>query len=767
MSKPSFLFSRDDNSPFYNPQQADFTRALIDLGMTKGVQVVTSVAVLPGNTLTPKLTNGCTFYVTLDANLTVAAPSLVRSNNATVDPGTNVRFVFVQDATGSRTVTWNGAYGSPMALTPAALSHSIYDFILLGDGTLMQPRAAVIPGRSEPTTADIRDFASNVMNNNATADTTALVAAAAFISSNSDSSSPRPGKVKFPRGNLTLTTPLTIYGSSSTASCWEGVNGRSRGPDGTVIQWGGGNTMSPMLHLLGMNASLFKDFSFNALQDSTHAARFCIWSETNQRNGGAASSGMQFENIWYTGWGHLGAGHVFGDEVRSTLTLTGVSGNFVPGEFVIDNLSDGVATVGTWDGSSSLYIQQLIGSSFTTVGSTITGVTSGATGTISVNTIDPAYQGNLEFSEARWVNCGFQGTQIVDITDIRAGWAGLAAFGGNNNKNYTVVNPVFDGSRYGIDTGIAGSGFFRCGGLTASDIGHNGAGWLMRFGGGQVSLDNPEFENGASNCRSGFLKTAASCVTTVIEGEMYGLLPADNYAIKNSGILNMFGTHLGADSGNAQIQTGGLLGLYGVGWRENFSGSLPLYDGSNNPLGLNGNADFSRNNDSHVIAQNCVANAAGNVVKLPDLYLVPLSPSRNQLNDNGITNNTVVQRGRLSCSDEIRTITFTNVKAQSGSNDIALTPAKAIIRGVVLDLTQVFLGGSIASVTMSVGIDTNHTKYLGAQDVFTATGQFTTFTPALAPWAGDNLKAFFAFTGAAVSALTQGSVTIYILYEKL
>lgn len=630
-----------------------------------------------------------------------------------------------------------------------------------------QPFKSVLRGKD---VWDIRDFATNVMNGNATQDTAALVAACAKISSDSNSANARPGTILFPRGNLLLTTPLTIYGSAGSASSLIGTNGRSRGPDGTCITWAGGNSMSPMLHLLGMNASLIQGIAFNGFQDATHLARFCVWAETNQRNGGAGSSGLKFQDCWFTGYGNLGAGLVIGDEVRTTLTVNTLVGSFIVGEQVL-NSQDGIATVLIWDGATQLKIGQLMGNSFTTATVTLLGLTSGATATIASSSIDGAYLGNLQCSELVVDHCGFQGTEISDQTDKRAGWAGIATFGVGNNKNYTVINPVIDGMRYGIDTGIGGSGFFHVEGASGSTIGHAGKGFFARFGGGQVTWDGGDFENGGTSCKGGVFYLAAGGSMTVNAGEFFGYPPTDQYMIKNAGILNMFGSHLGADTGNAQIQTDpaiGTLGLYGVGWRENFAGYLPIFDGSNNPLGLNGSADYARGATSNVIAENCLSNITGNAVILPDIYGRPISPLRNQLWDNGINAAVVVnRRGALSASCEVRTFDFNLVKSAGGTVEFADTPAKAVIRGVLIDVTTPFKGGALTAVVCRIGNDGSDNAYLADQDVWTAAGQFQSFTPVVAPWAGGTLKAKFSPTTAAISALTQGSVTIYVFYEKL
>lgn len=612
---------------------------------------------------------------------------------------------------------------------------------------------------------DIRDLATNVMNGNSTNDTDAYLAAIALTSNASNGSGAKPGVINFPRGTLSIEQGGTLYGSSSTAMAWRGVNGRSGGPDGTVIRWKG-PAKGVMLHAYGLNSTLFEGICFYGRPASgTALARFCVWLDSNQVNGGSGSSDVKFRDCTFTSFGYYGCGVVVGDEIRATLTVSGAVGTFQVGELVLDQTTDGVATVGTWNGSTSLYVKEMLGSSFTTPGTTIVGMTSGATATVTSVAIDANYPGSHQVSEAVFDHCHFLGTQIIGDNAL-SGWAGLAAFSAGNTKDFEVLSPRFDGTRYGVDG--FGSGYLKVRGPAAGNIGHSEKGALCRVGPCNLEWGPGDFENGGASCRARIFDIGQLCTATITQGEYFGLLPSDGYAIKNSGVTTMIGTKLGADSGTAKIQLGnGSLTLLGCSWREDFTGSLPVYDGSNNPIGGNGSADYSRGASNPLVALGCLANIGTTPRVLPNLFGTPLSPLRNQLWDNGITNNTVVQRGALSCSDEVRTLSFTNVKAQSGSNDIALTPGKAIIRGIVIDVTQVFSGGLLSAVTMSVGIDSDHTKYMAAKDVFTSATQFTSLTPVLAPWTGDYLKAFFTFTGATSAALTQGSVTVYVLYEKL
>lgn len=606
-------------------------------------------------------------------------------------------------------------------------------------------------------TYDIRDLGSGgVLTGDSDKDTQALEDAVDLVTNDSDGSNSRPGVVLFPRGQLLLESQLSLYGTSATASSWVGQNGRSRGPDGTEIKWAGGAVNAPMLHCYGLNAFTFDNIAFNG--DSL--ARFCVWAESNERNGGAGSSGVKWRDCVFTSPGERGVGMICGDELRRTLTLSGVTGSFTPGEYVLDNYLDSLGTVVSYS-APTLVVKEIIGGGFATNGGTLTGLTSGATATLDGQSVVSGYSGNRQFSEAVWDHCMFQGSGSVN------GWAGWATFGANNNKNYTLIHPSFDQTRYGIDGGY-GSGYLTVTNPTGANIGQSQKGAICRAGGYDLLWENGNFENGGSGRARVF--DLSNVKADIIGGEYYGDLPTDNYAVKGWGIINIQSVSFGADTGIPAIQlTGGTLNLDGVNWREDFSGYLPIYDGSDNPLGLSGTADYARGIDSCITARGCVANCNDGISgqrKLPDLYARPLSPHRNQLCDDGVTGITVDKRGILSRSVETRTIPYTKVAA-GASVTFAKNKAKSTIAGIVLDVTQTFRGGAISSMTLKIGDGTTQDLYIAAKDVYTATGQFSQFTPALAPWAGGSVVATFTAGGAAVAALTQGSVTVYVIYEVL
>lgn len=66
-----------------------------------------------------------TVVMTLTGNLTVNAPT-------GAVPGARLRFVFLQDATGSRTVTFNAAFKKNFTVTATASQYSVVEFLYTG-----------------------------------------------------------------------------------------------------------------------------------------------------------------------------------------------------------------------------------------------------------------------------------------------------------------------------------------------------------------------------------------------------------------------------------------------------------------------------------------------------------------------------------------------------------------------------------------------------------------------------------------------------------
>lgn len=116
------------------------------------------------------------------------------------------------------------------------------------------------------------------------------------------------------------------------------------------------------------------------------------------------------------------------------------------------------------------------------------------------------------------------------------------------------------------------------------------------------------------------------------------------------------------------------------------------------------------------------------------------------------------------------TVGFAAVQTAGLTNAITLFAlgAKEVVQSVTIKHTQAFSGGSIATCTMSVGIVGSLTKYVAASDVKQAIGdtvQFGVVTSAGTPEShasSTNVQANFISTVANLSALTQGSVDIWV-----
>ena len=86
---------------------------------------------------TPDLTTGAVLDIgTLTANMTINAPAW----NAT--PGCPLTFLFTQDATGGRTLTWNSVYRTSWQPTSAANAHSSISFQWNGNAGKWEPIAS-------------------------------------------------------------------------------------------------------------------------------------------------------------------------------------------------------------------------------------------------------------------------------------------------------------------------------------------------------------------------------------------------------------------------------------------------------------------------------------------------------------------------------------------------------------------------------------------------------------------------------------------------
>lgn len=621
---------------------------------------------------------------------------------------------------------------------------------------------------------DVRGYGTGVGEGDSDADTTALIAAAAASSASADGTNQKRLVVEFPPVQLLLEEALPkIYGSIAGVLTWRGVNGEGRQNSGrnggSVIRWAGSDTMEPMIHTLGLVDSTFEGLTIDAESATGNRARYCWWAESAQREGGSISTNCKWLNNQFTGFGWMGAGFAAGDEVRGALMMTSVSGTFLPGELVLNTTYSAIAVVVSHVGST-LSVKEVLGN-FSTVGSSIFGIggpgvtASGATATTNGFTVDPNYQGNRQFSEAKWVNNAFNGTGNNGSSTKLAGWAGWQALGGFNNKNMYHGLSRFTGTRYGIDW-VYGSGSMTVTWPIAGPCGHAGKGALFRFAGASVEVITPEFEGGDdTKCR---FYEGGNAQVEFLGGDLTTPMPDDGFGfVHEFGLLRIVGTKLRTNLLPCNIAMGiGPCSLEGVAYFEDFTTNTNLYDtvgGNQVAVG-----DYGRVTERSLKSEGCFANYAGGsgaIRFLPDVNGRRVSPMPNQLLSDGVALGAKLNECFLSATHQTFRLTYSDVISASGNIPFSKTHAKGVIRGIRLDCTTTFRGGTISAMTLSIGHGSSATAYKTAEDVWTAVIDVLSMTAAKCPVTSDYVYAKFTVSGGLLAALTQGVVDVTVYYE--
>lgn len=208
---------------------------------------------------------------------------------------------------------------------------------------------------------------------------------------------------------------------------------------------------------------------------------------------------------------------------------------------------------------------------------------------------------------------------------------------------------------------------------------------------------------------------------------------------------------------------------------------VPIYDGSNNPIGVSiakDNTDFNKNNPHYVRAFGNSTGIFGADINtpLPDFTGSEVIWAAEQyLNDNATAGITIIRNGG-GCY----TVTIPYTVVQAGATvTLGKLPLKFALEDCVMDVTETFTGGTLSAMTAKVGNSATSTNgILLAQDVFTATAQFgrtaaehgadLTTDGRYVVWSGINtLQVTFTPTGDTVNHLTQGSLTLYLRGTKL
>lgn len=118
------------------------------------------------------------------------------------------------------------------------------------------------------------------------------------------------------------------------------------------------------------------------------------------------------------------------------------------------------------------------------------------------------------------------------------------------------------------------------------------------------------------------------------------------------------------------------------------------------------------------------------------------------------------------------TIPYTSFSTASTTNSITLLslPAGGVIHGVKIKHSTAFAGTGITDMTVQVGISGSLNKYASAFDVFTAVSntnfQLSNVVGSENHGAATTILITGTSTGANLSALTAGSVDVWVLMSK-
>lgn len=647
---------------------------------------------------------------------------------------------------------------------------------------------------------DIREFGCNDTPDE-TRDTTALLAAAAECSTIPGGTNKRT-LIKFQPREYRINQQIVLTGNSSSGFLWEGSLGNTFAQLGTSFKWYG-DLRAKMFHLRGVCQSDFQRIAFHG----NSRARYCVHGEWYTTDPaflvGSGSSGVRFSQCSFREYRYHGVGMLCGDGPTYDLTV-GSSANFTVGEAIwIDDpdkhIAEGRAVVLSKPNSTTLRIHEIIGNCTSgVVGRTVRGLESSASTTIgAVSAIVTGTQ-NHQFSECIWDTCSFygwdvdmpnnealMGTEQAFVGNAAASWAAIAWLSGANNKCYKLTGKTsMQGSRYGLDW-YSSSGWLGVDHLGSGNIGNGSMGSLIRTGSaGELMLTNSGFENWAQ----------ARAVVNVgaklsVEGCYFDMIPPqeDQGAFIGPGSYRECTVRNLTDQGKEiRWYTNNNLIIENVEYstyNADFAG-LPIYDGSNNPIGgQKGSSDSlglnypitTRNNTIQHIPSGARHRPpdisrqvsplegrlwtdgmwtawAGNTVYAAGtyrqnhgrLYLCTTggtSGSATAVYPNvagpsgtgtGITDGTCVwsyvaqvamaQPGAVTWRTAKKTVGYLECWANSTSltRQICTVPAGSTIRRVTIDVTTKFIGGTISALTLKSGDGSTSDAYLAAFDAFTA-----------------------------------------------
>ena len=611
------------------------------------------------------------------------------------------------------------------------------------------------------------------------------------------------GTLLLPTGVMILKSPIFVVGNDGTALLIKGQSiGAGGGPVGTAFQWHGTVGYPSMFIVHGCNNFHLESVNFDGGFNSPASG---LVNSIHLNADNTMAPPFTTAVITLTAPVTAGTARIF---TCSQAINPGAAG--VPGVLV-------GAAIGVGAGTTNfeiVYVTAATNTSFTAtcVHNHAAGEKVGGSNPCNNLFIVECSITAPDGPKTAGILCGNEIQQTVQVAEflfrnlVLAGngafgsaYSGIRAIVGGNIKNYSIENSSF----IGFNTAIAGEAFsgnvelkyLTFAGTTAIDILANSSSNLL--------IDNYESESSGNMMLKG-TGGSGSQGATIIQSSYQCGLPDDLYVIDWFGNLTLIGNGFlsGASSGPSvglapRVKCGGISnftptgstqpsGITSIGNYWQFGGpDIPVfYDGSNNALDY---LDFS------VGRRWCVSqfNDYGDEGKYHDKFGALSIVSAAMSNTNASPGIQAGSKGDICDTFSSYTIPFAALQAASTSKTLQLweMPAHTFVTGVVADIITPYSGTGITSVSIQVGtnapaVANNFLKSFSGAAVATFGLVNADLGAALAsatraspigfvpsswpnPTDGDFISLTVLSVGANLSALTAGSMVVYVMCKRL
>lgn len=580
------------------------------------------------------------------------------------------------------------------------------------------------------------------------------------------------GEVILPNEGLLITKPLIYAGDPSNNIKIRGVIGGGRGGSvSSYLKWGG-TAGGSMLILSGANELLLQDF--NMLGNVGSGIEQCIHvsadNVVNTTLTAAISAGtavvatpVAMTNIAIGMLLSVGAGGADVEHVYITATTgTTFTANFL-------NAHASGAQVGGSAGSSGVKFVRVhctVPAGALTCGILWGNKTSSATPQISEGKMD----------DVQCMGTGAPGTS----------YAGMRFISGGNVKNFVMNHCAFNNTKRGV-SGETTSGRWEMNYPSFAEITEND----IVFNTGSLHVVGSQTESPAGHRFISGGAGANQCSVTVLASTWQSNAPADDFIIQYAGGITLIGNAFENNRTGSSVplimyadllSSNSPASITSIGnWYKNATETTGIFHNGGNPLRY---GDYESTIKVRVFSLNDLGGSSGALVPLtPMLGIISNLNARLSIEgvSPGITHGAM---GAITRTYQSVVIPYTALQAAALTKDLTIfsVPARCKIVGIYADTTAAFAGPA-GTLNLRVGTTSGGQELLLDHDVKTAAvtkgladadlGVSITRAAAIQGGAintwGDlsNLFARLTSSSGNLSGLTAGSVTLYVLVERM